>query len=392
MTPHAVVEQLVLDANDLLIDGFHSNQATQQYRGDVPLVAGREGLARIFVLAGSNVNRPVSVLVEAYDGTGTPLESRVMTGMARSPRDQSSLGDFDFEVPTGWTRDGLMVRLTVDPDNEIAESNETNNHYPPSGLARLEVRDIAKLRITLVPVEICVPLDPISEATACFLSNLDATTAEYYLDKIGRIYPLPGIAASTSPGAEAGIHYDLHPVFRHEVERQDCTWVSGICRWGPAAGGDRSLYNRIGQLYEAERENFAHHFAGLFPPGTGASPRGAASPRPPGSRHNYPILVVDDSHNEIFTHEIGHNLGRGGHSNFMNDDPWSDPYVEVEYPYDNGFIGTFGYDLAGGELKAPRDYVDVMGGITLPPWISDYTYRVAMATREYDAETYGLLP
>lgn len=69
-----------------------------------------------------------------------------------------------------------------------------------------------------------------------------------------------------------------------------------------------------------------------------------------------------------FTHELGHNHGRphspcGGASS-------PDP----EYPYSNGSIGTWGYDLRAGALRTPSDTTDFMAYCN-PSWVSDYTYR-----------------
>lgn len=69
-----------------------------------------------------------------------------------------------------------------------------------------------------------------------------------------------------------------------------------------------------------------------------------------------------------FTHELGHNHGRphspcGGAGS-------PDP----SYPYSNGSIGVWGYDLRSGVLRSPDEASDFMAYCS-PSWISDYSYR-----------------
>jgi hypothetical protein len=69
---------------------------------------------------------------------------------------------------------------------------------------------------------------------------------------------------------------------------------------------------------------------------------------------------------ETMIHEIGHSHGRL-HAPCGADDP--DP----EYPYPDGSIGVWGYDLFEDVLLSPTGAFDFMG-YCLPYWVSDYTY------------------
>ena len=69
----------------------------------------------------------------------------------------------------------------------------------------------------------------------------------------------------------------------------------------------------------------------------------------------------------VFVHEIGHALGRphspcGGAAG-------ADP----NYPYAQGLIGSWGYDIMNGQLHQPDQRADFMGYCE-PTWVSDYTY------------------
>ncbi|HEU4681707.1 MAG TPA: hypothetical protein VFS51_08180, partial [Gemmatimonadales bacterium] len=77
-------------------------------------------------------------------------------------------------------------------------------------------------------------------------------------------------------------------------------------------------------------------------------------------------------------HELGHTWGRK-HS------PCSifGESVDPLYPYANGRIGVYGFDVAARALK-PQSAPDIMGYCFENPWISDYTYQGVMAFRELD--------
>src|SRR5262249_19276677 len=70
-------------------------------------------------------------------------------------------------------------------------------------------------------------------------------------------------------------------------------------------------------------------------------------------------------------HEIGHSHGRqhapcGGGNN-------KDP----QFPYADGGVGAWGYDLLNGKLFSPNDTKDIMGYCE-PKWMSDYTYSALL--------------
>ena len=66
-------------------------------------------------------------------------------------------------------------------------------------------------------------------------------------------------------------------------------------------------------------------------------------------------------------HEIAHNHGRS------HAPCGSAAGIDPNYPYPDGNIGQWGFDLLTTELKSPTDYFDFMAYCE-PIWISDYTY------------------
>jgi hypothetical protein len=69
-----------------------------------------------------------------------------------------------------------------------------------------------------------------------------------------------------------------------------------------------------------------------------------------------------------FVHEVGHAHGRQ-HAPCQVQD--ADP----DYPYDDGTIGDWGYDVAGKTLLDPAGKSRDLMGYCTPIWISDYTYK-----------------
>ena len=75
-------------------------------------------------------------------------------------------------------------------------------------------------------------------------------------------------------------------------------------------------------------------------------------------------------------HELGHNWGR------HHAPGCGAPQPDTGFPYANGSIGTWGYDLANGLHLSPASYNDLMGYCQTSNWISDYTYRGVMNYRQ----------
>ena len=94
----------------------------------------------------------------------------------------------------------------------------------------------------------------------------------------------------------------------------------------------------------------------------------------------FPVAIgLDQCGSWTAAHEWGHNFGRlhVPCGNPGNPDP--------NYPYPNGSIGVHGFDPETGQLKRPSTHVDLMSYCS-PEWISDYTFRGALAYREAEAD------
>ena len=336
---------------DFSLFNFHITQATQTYYGGVPLVAGREGLARAWVGTSFETPQPVSVRLHAYL-SGVELGS--LDTLAQPASLASAEGDlastYNVKFPSEWLRPGLEVHLEVDPDNVIAESNENNNRYPPWGLLEFDVREVPELEITLIPVTF--------EGVT---SEVNHSNAEEYLDLTRRIYPLPGLSVEEEPSTDAAIQYEIH-------EPYTFTW--------PSMNTGR-LLSEIRALRVDEGSD--RYYYAIFPP--------VGNPDAGGRAYVgwSPVAVgwVLPYGKQVMAHELGHNWGRwhapcGGPRN-----------VDLSYPYLDGSIGTFGFDLLDSVIRSLDVYKDVMSYCD-PDWISDYNFKAVLAFRENEMQAVGL--
>ena len=77
---------------------------------------------------------------------------------------------------------------------------------------------------------------------------------------------------------------------------------------------------------------------------------------------------------QTLAHEIGHNMS-------LDHAPCGSPTgVDPNFPYSNGTIGVWGYDLFAGSLMSPTNRKDLMTYCD-PAWISDYSFKKALRHR-----------
>ena len=130
---------------NLDIAGMYVVQSVQQADGRIPLVANRQAVARVFV-RGSRLGMGVvqvrlrvlegNTLIGAFNATATPTSSL-----------DESCCSADFPLTAAMVKAGVSLLADVDPNNIVAESNETDNLYPGTGTMALNVfaqNDVAR--------------------------------------------------------------------------------------------------------------------------------------------------------------------------------------------------------------------------------------------------------
>lgn len=316
----------------------HLTQAVQTLDGSVPLIAGRAGLLRLFLIGDRpSFFRPRPLATFRLDG------EVIHTLRLDPPQDllpveiEEGRGDrsFNGEVP-GWVlQPGVEYAVELDPDGVVPTLPGSDRRIPAEGLLPLDVREVPPLDLKIVPV-------------------------------------LHG-------GGDGAV----------------LTWVDGITATGPKMMFIRSILP-VGELELAIREPY-HTSADLTTKRGwlellreldllrliegargyyyGAVARPAGSPWGGLGYIGRPTSVGHINLN-TFAHELGHNMG-------LRHAPCGGANApDPNFPYGDGSIGAFGYETRSGvrRIVGPNEYRDLMTYCD-PSWISDYHFMKALDFR-----------
>ncbi len=326
---------------NLQIAGTQLIQSTQRADGAVPMVAGRDALLRVFVTATGGTQAQPSVRVRIFNGgaqvdsvtVGAPGSS-VPTGV-----DTSSLASsWNVLIPAARMISGMSLQAVVDPGDDVAETNETDNQWPAGAPQAVTIQNVPTFAIKLVPVK-----QSVNNLTgAASNANKDAL-----LDATLRMHPL----GAATIGVRATFTTDA-PVLTSD--------------------DNNGAWSRIlSEIYTLKTsDGFAGEYVGMVPATYGSGIAGLGYIGAPAA------ISWDKASSApgVIAHELGHNFGR-------NHAPCGNPAgPDASYPYPNASIGTWGLDLPAMQLKAPGTYKDLMSYCN-PDWISDYNYLAVLNYR-----------
>jgi len=339
--PAVVFSATATDPFDLSIAGVYLVQSTQTLAGDVPLIAGRPAYLRVFVVASQINTAQPDVRVEFFRDA-TPIAAYTLpapsTSVPTAVNEGILTSSWNLQLPGNMIAPGLGIRVTVDPDDDVAEGNEANNVFPPSGgVFTLDVRSPPAFDIRFVPVRV-----------AGVTGNVTPSNTQTYLVDALKVFPLTGANV--------------------EVRSQPLT--SSVSTTSTAEAWN-TIINEVRVLRLTEGSQSYYY---------GVLPRVGGTPYCGLGYVGYPVAIgLDQCGSWTAAHEWGHNFGRlhVGCGSPSNPDP--------NYPYVNGSIGVYGFDPVTGQLKRPSTHVDLMSYCS-PEWISDYTFRAVLAFREAEAD------
>ena len=316
---------------------IYLTQAAQNRENTTRLIAGRPALLRIF-LTGDRTNS----LDPAVQLTLLQDDSVVFQELARSAADwiptsvdESDLnGSINVEVPGSVIQPGVSMVVELDSECLLPLASDRPLRYPPDGSLELDVVELPLYRLILVPT--IALLSPDSSVFAW----TDGANPDSEQMRLART---------------------ILPVGAMEVEVHETYTTSADLR---TPSGWNQWIGEIELLHELEGSR--GYYYGVVGSSPGAV-RGIAG-------LGYPVSVgVDEEH--IYTHEMGHamNLDHAPCGGAIMWDP--------DYPYEEGSIGVWGYDIAVGRLFDPVSSKDIMGYCFDDVWISDYHFNKAMTHR-----------
>jgi peptidase M66-like protein len=329
---------------NLRIDGLYLTQSVQTYAGAVPLVKNRDGFLRVFVTATqTNIAAPAVRVRFAVSGVVTKDTLLGPNGLAvpLSPNEATLTSSWNMPVPGALIQPDLTILAEVDPANAVTETNESDNQFPASGSPlALDVRTVSTFSVRFVPIRQTV------NGLQGDVTNANKST---YLAAAMRLHPLAGFDAdlraplsTSAPAVESG-------------SSSAWTQILNELRAARTADANARYY------YGVVKPSYTSGIAGVGYVGL-------------------PVAIGWDrtGGDHVAAHEWGHNWGRD-HA------PCGDPgNPDQSYPYANGDIGVYGFDVESETIKPPS-FKDLMGYCN-NEWISDYTYTGVLDFRATHAD------
>ena len=333
---------------NLDIQGAYITQAVQRRDGSIPLVAGRDGLLRVFARGNAVSSARPEVRARTYHN-GSLVDTRIIVAPAEVvpiSHDEGVLTTtWNVVLPGSLIQPGMSLLVDVDPANALAEPDETDNVYPASAIPLdLDVRSATRLAATLIPVR---------QTVNGLQGDVTSENQDNYITKAQALYPLPGI------DVEVRAPYEFSVAL---ASAYDSTWqrlLSEINALRMTEAPDRYYYGVVQPAYQSG--------------GTGLGYIGQRA-----------AVGVDwlNWRAETVAHEWGHNFGR------LHVDCGNPANPDLNYPYDTGRLGHHGYDIRTNEMQSMDSHYDLMS-YCAPTWSSDYTYEAVMTHRATQAGAAG---
>lgn len=322
----------------LEIAGAYIVQSIQRFDGSVPLVAGQPGLLRVFITTDkpNDLRLPVRA---TFLRNGTVIHQADLINDAPYVPPAVIEGQLSYSwniVVPGWVlQSGVSMVIEADPNFTVARNLGSRMRYPESGAMSLYVREVPPLWLRMVPIH---------QTSIGLTGNITPANLPQYLREIIPRFPLHDVDVDIRP-----------PYVTMNTADSQAGWVSILqeLRALRLADGSRRYY------YGVLRHPGGNPYAGMGFIG-----------HPAAVGYDHPVGGPD-----TFAHELGHNFN-------LEHAPCGGPDgADPAFPYPNGSIGHYGYDLSNGSLKSPAVYRDLMTYCD-PDWISDYHYERVIHFRQ----------
>jgi hypothetical protein len=316
---------------------------------NAPVVAGRPALVRVYVAPESG-----------FGGGAVTAELRVESASKKFPlvretkaitkasTDEDTRSTFNLEVPAEYlTTDAtFQVALTSPDGDQVAGSS--NARFPRDGSQqRLNAKASGKVKVVVVPVK----YDADGSGR---VPDVGAAQIELYKKTMMSRYPATDVEITV---------------------RAPWSWATPISRNGSGFSQVLSAITRLRQQDGAAKD--VYYYGALAPAASFGSFCGGGcvtglstvvdSPQVSSMRASVGIGFTGYDSANTMAHEVGHAHGR-------NHAPCGGAQgTDPDFPYSDGTIGVWGYDILAKTLISPTRGHDMMGYCP-NEWVSDYTF------------------
>jgi hypothetical protein len=318
--------------------GWYITQAVQKLDRSVPLLARRDAVLRVFlVAAGAGAPAP-AVRVTLNRPGQAPWVRAIPAPAAAVPvvfREESLGRSWNLRIP-GWAlAPGGTLDLEVDPGGALAGIAPADRHVH----AALDVRELPIIRIVLVPV---VQQGLTGEVVG------GGRTLDSWVARFRAMFPVGELI----------------------VEQGEPLVFTGNLNHHP--GADADWVRVLHELRERRRlaGDVGSYYYGVVKRSNGI---GTLGDTPVG----YPVAAGWDDpqhYQDTFAHEMAHSIG-------LSHAPCGVAIGIHHWPTDpahaNAALGATGLDVAALEVKPANAFHDIMSYCP-PYWISDFSYQLAL--------------
>lgn len=325
---------------------------------NAPVVAGRKGLVRVFVTpSGSFSPHAITgVLTLHTAGQDHTFTATITPKAASTDATFTSTFNFNVDAASFGTDTTFLVQLK-DPTGTGA--GDTTAQFPNNGTpTALGAKLSGVVKIYVFPIQFT------SGGGTAATGSIDIGA---YKDVVMGIYPASDVQLTVKPT----ISY------------------SGSIPSADGSVGWNSLLNYMIQKRAADPTPDVYYYGAFAPTSSFAtfcsSGCVAGLSSIPSSPSNYSqkasigLAYGGNANDQMATgqtmaHEVGHGHGRSHAPTNYNTQGCAQPSgIDPSYPYSNGAIGVWGYNIINSSPIDPSQYFDIMGYCAYD-WVSDYTY------------------
>jgi hypothetical protein len=334
------------EAVRLRVSAVYLNQSVQRLDGSVPLVAGRDALLRVFVTGDqpSFFRARVRATLQRLGAVvGTYEMERTDEAIPTSVVEDALTSSWNVLFNGTLIQPGTSLVIEADPEGAVPLAEGSRTRHPEIGATALDVRLVPKFWLRMVPVY---------QTAFGTTGRVGSGNLENWLKPLVSKFPI----------SERDV--DIRAVYSTDARLDtDDGWLQ--------------LLREIEALRDADGSLRYYYGVHTNPPNARYAGLGYVG---------WPAAIGYDQAVdgwETFAHELGHNFS-------LYHAPCGNPSgVDPEFPYADGGIGVFGFDLVNRLPKHPATFKDLMTYCG-PEWISDYNYEKVLAYREqWDRTTTG---